>query len=211
MPDVDGPLALLVLPPWGWMLAGLLGRAVGQLLQRRHPSPRAVRVGGAAGLALPALRSTPIAWHDNLPIFGWLLLGGKCRQLPRCRSPSAIRSSSCSRRCSGARRLLRASSPARDGEPVAPLLAHFLVYFAFVGTLLVLAGDRSRPQDHPRHHHLSRRSRFSSCCALLLRDVPPLDLLIGMVIGYGIVAVTAELGLSGCSSARAWATATPSC
>lgn len=28
-----------------------------------------------------------IPWHDNVPVFGWLLLGGKCR---RCRAPISV-------------------------------------------------------------------------------------------------------------------------
>jgi leader peptidase (prepilin peptidase)/N-methyltransferase len=28
-----------------------------------------------------------IAWYDNVPVFGWLLLGGKCR---RCRAPISV-------------------------------------------------------------------------------------------------------------------------
>jgi leader peptidase (prepilin peptidase) / N-methyltransferase len=29
---------------------------------------------------------TPIRWHDNVPVFGWIMLGGKCRQC-RCSIP----------------------------------------------------------------------------------------------------------------------------
>ncbi len=30
----------------------------------------------------------PIRWHDNVPVLGWLLLGGRCRD---CRTPIAVR------------------------------------------------------------------------------------------------------------------------
>ena len=30
----------------------------------------------------------PIAWHDNVPVFSWLILGGRCR---RCRKPISAR------------------------------------------------------------------------------------------------------------------------
>lgn len=30
---------------------------------------------------------TPIAWHDNVPILGWLFIGGKCRN---CRAPVSV-------------------------------------------------------------------------------------------------------------------------
>lgn len=29
----------------------------------------------------------PIAWHDNVPVFGWLLLGGRCRHCRKTISP----------------------------------------------------------------------------------------------------------------------------
>jgi leader peptidase (prepilin peptidase)/N-methyltransferase len=72
------------------------------------------------------------------------------------------------------------------------LAAHFLVYFAFVGTLVVVAGVDLDHKIIPDVVTYPAIPAFF-LAAIVLRDVAPLDLLIGMPAGYGIVAVTAEL------------------
>src|SRR5579862_9614828 len=32
--------------------------------------------------------NTPLAWYDNIPVFGWIALGGKCRY---CKQPISIK------------------------------------------------------------------------------------------------------------------------
>ena len=82
----DGALALLVLPPWGWVLAALLGALWGSFF-----NVAIHRLGLYESVVRPRSRcprcSTPISWYDNLPIFGWMLLGGKCRH---CRLPISL-------------------------------------------------------------------------------------------------------------------------
>jgi leader peptidase (prepilin peptidase) / N-methyltransferase len=64
------------------ILAGLLGLAAGSFANVViHRVPRRESVV-RPGSRCPAC-GQPIAWHDNVPVVGWLLLGGRCR---RCRT-----------------------------------------------------------------------------------------------------------------------------
>jgi len=188
MPDADGPLALLVLPPWGWVLAGLLGALWGSFF-----NVAIHRLGLYESVVRPRSRcprcSTPIAWYDNLPIVGWMLLAGKCRH---CRLPISPRYPL----VEALSTLLALAVYARfvDGgdAPVALLAARFLVYFAFVGTLVVVAGVDLDHKIIPDAVTYPAIPAFF-VAGILLRDVAPIDLLLGLVAGYGVVAVTAEL------------------
>jgi leader peptidase (prepilin peptidase)/N-methyltransferase len=188
MPDADGALALLVLPPWGWVLAGLLGALWGSFF-----NVAIHRLGLYESVVRPRSRcprcSTPIAWYDNLPIVGWMLLAGKCRH---CRLPISPRYPLVELLST----LLALAVYARfvvGGEaPVALLAARFLVYFAFVGTLVVVAGVDLDHKIIPDAVTYPAIPAFF-VAAILLRDVAPLDLIFGVAAGYGIVAVTAEL------------------
>jgi leader peptidase (prepilin peptidase)/N-methyltransferase len=73
------------------------------------------------------------------------------------------------------------------------VLARFFVGFAFIGTLIVLCGIDLD------HLILPDRITYPAIplfflAALMLGDVPRSELVIGPFAGYGIVAVTAELG-----------------
>jgi leader peptidase (prepilin peptidase)/N-methyltransferase len=71
------PMSLLP-QPWPWLLVAWLGACLGSfanVLIHRLPRNQSVvrprsRCPGCAH---------PIAWHDNLPVLGWLLLRGRCR------------------------------------------------------------------------------------------------------------------------------------
>jgi leader peptidase (prepilin peptidase)/N-methyltransferase len=68
-------------------LAGLLGLAAGSFANVVvHQVPR------RESLVRPGSRcptcGAPVAWRDNLPLLGWLLLRGRCRS---CRSPIPLR------------------------------------------------------------------------------------------------------------------------
>ncbi len=188
--DVDGALALLVLPPWGWAIAGLLGALWGSFF-----NVAIHRLGLYESVVRPRSRcprcSTPIAWYDNLPIFGWMLLGGKCRH---CRLPISPRYPL----VEALSLLLALAVYARfvagavgTADPIA-LAARFLVYFAFVGTLVVLAGVDLDHKIIPDAVTYPAIPAFF-VAGILLRDVAPMDLVLGMAIGYGVIAVTAEL------------------
>jgi prepilin signal peptidase PulO-like enzyme (type II secretory pathway) len=78
---------------WGWAPSALgaafcfaLGAAIGSFL-----NVVAYRLPKGEGLFSPPSRcphcETHLRWRQNLPIFGWIMLGGKCRF---CRSPISI-------------------------------------------------------------------------------------------------------------------------
>jgi leader peptidase (prepilin peptidase)/N-methyltransferase len=188
MGDVDGPLALLVLPPWGWALAGLIGALWGSFF-----NVAIHRLGLYESVVRPRSRcprcSTPIAWYDNLPIFGWMLLGGKCRH---CRLPISWRYPLVEFLSLLLALAVYARFVVGAAAPPPSLAAHFLVYFAFVGTLVVLAGVDLDHKIIPDAVTYPAIPAFF-VAGVFLRDVAPLDLVLGMAIGYGGVAVTAEL------------------
>src|SRR5215207_2350589 len=74
-------------PQLAALLAGLLGLAFGSFANVViHRVPR------GESLVRPASRcpacQAPVAWRDNLPVLGWLLLRGRCRA---CRAPIGAR------------------------------------------------------------------------------------------------------------------------
>ena len=187
MADTDGPLALLVYPPWGWVAAGVLGALWGSFF-----NVAIHRLGLYESVVRPRSRcprcSTPIGALDNIPILSWMLLGGKCRT---CKLPISVRYPLVE---AGTTLLALAvywklALPA--GDPVS-IAAHFMVYFAFVGALVVVAGVDFDHKIIPDALTYPAIPAFF-VCQLLLRDVAPLDLLLGAIIGYGGVAVVAEL------------------
>ena len=188
MSDVDGPLALLVLPPWGWVLAGLLGALWGSFF-----NVAIHRLGLYESVVRPRSRcprcSTPIAWYDNLPIVGWMLLAGKCRH---CRLPISPRYPLVEALSTLLALAVYARFVAGVEAPAVALAAHFLVYFAFAGTLVVIAGVDLDHKIIPDVVTYPAIPAFF-LAGIVLRDVAPLDLLIGVAAGYGVVAVTAEL------------------
>ena len=74
-------------PQLAALLAGLLGLVFGSFANVViHRVPRGESVVRPASRC-PACRA-PVAWRDNLPVLGWLLLGGRCRA---CRAPIGAR------------------------------------------------------------------------------------------------------------------------
>jgi leader peptidase (prepilin peptidase)/N-methyltransferase len=190
MGDVDGPLALMVLPPYGWIVAGVLGAMWGSFF-----NVAIHRLGLYESVVRPRSRcprcSTPIAARDNIPMISWMLLRGKCRS---CGQPISPRYPLVELLAT----LLSIAVYARfvaggAGTPLS-LAAHFLVYFAFVGTLVVLAGVDLDHKIIPDSVTYPAIPAFF-VAALVLRDVRPFDLVVGAAAGYAIVAVTAELAL----------------
>src|SRR5262249_1537970 len=127
--------------------------------------------------------------RDNLPIVGWLLRRGRCHD---CRAPISLRYPLVELGSALLALAVYARFVAGEaGDPVA-LPGRFLVYFAFVGTLVVISGIDLEHQLVPDTVTYPAVPAFF-VCGLLLQDVRPFDLVLGMVIGYGMVAVVAEL------------------
>jgi leader peptidase (prepilin peptidase)/N-methyltransferase len=185
----DSPLGLLVLPPVGWVLAAVWGALWGSFA-----NVAIHRLGLYESVVRPRSRcprcGNPIAAYDNIPIVSWILLRGRCR---RCALPISVRYPLVEALSAGLAVAVYARFVAADAgaDPVG-LAARFFVYFAFVETLLVISGvdlDHQMIPDAVTYPAIP--ALF--LCALVLNDVPPRDLVIGMVAGYGIVAVPVEL------------------
>ncbi len=189
MPDaVASPFGLLVLPPWGWGLAAILGALWGSFF-----NVAIHRLGLYESVVRPRSRCPrcghAIRARDNIPILGWMLLGGKCRD---CALPISIRYPLVELLSLGLGLAVYARVVAGEaGDPVA-LAARVLVYFAFVGTMLVIAGVDLDHKIIPDEITYPAIPLFF-IAAIVLRDVTPLELVLGMAIGYGGVAVVAEL------------------
>ncbi len=195
----DGPLALLVRPPWGWALAALWGALWGSFF-----NVCIYRIGLYESVVRPRSRcpscGTPIAGFDNVPILSWLVLGGRCRH---CRAPISLRYPLIEALSAGLALGVYARFVAGRPEIDAVVLAsHFFVYFAFAGTLLVLAGIDFDHKLLPDRITMPALPIFF-VAGLLLRDVPDVavlgglvpggEQLLGIVLGYGVVALTVEL------------------
>jgi leader peptidase (prepilin peptidase)/N-methyltransferase len=181
------PASLLILPPYGWVLAGIWGALWGSFF-----NVAIHRVGLYESVMRPRSRcpscGAPIGALDNIPILSWVVLGGRCR---RCRAPISWRYPFVEALTTVLALAVYARFVAGVGDPPVLLAARFFVYFAFVGTLLVLSGIDLE------HMLLPDRITYPAIplflvCGLLLRDVPPLDLILGTVIGYGLVMLIAE-------------------
>lgn len=70
-----------------YVLAGLLGLCVGSFL-----NVAIYRLPRQMSLAFPGSHCTScnyqLKWYDNIPVFSWLILGGRCR---KCREPISAR------------------------------------------------------------------------------------------------------------------------
>jgi leader peptidase (prepilin peptidase)/N-methyltransferase len=84
----------------------------------------------------------PIAWYDNIPVVGFLLLRGHCRRCDAKISPRYLLIELCAIGLAAlvyARFVIHADWGNERMEPAAMVLSRFLIYFFFVGVLLVLS------------------------------------------------------------------------
>jgi len=127
---------------------------------------------------------------ENVPVLSWLLLRGRCAG---CALPISLRYPLVELGSMLLALVLWLRFAAGEtGDPVH-LLARFFVGFALVGVLLVLAAidlDHMIIPDRITYPAIP----IFFVCALLLGEVPALELVLGPFVGYGLVALTAEIG-----------------
>lgn len=179
---------LLVLPPFGWVIAGVWGALWGSFF-----NVAIYRIGIYESVTRPRSRCPKcgilVRAIDNVPVLSWLWLRGKCRG---CGLPISIRyplveSFTCLIALGVYWRFVATDV---DADPVR-LAARFFVYFAFCGLMIVLSGidlDHMLIPDRLSYPAVP----IAFVCAILLQDVRPLDLVIGTVVGYAIVAAIIE-------------------
>ena len=78
---LSAPNAILAI--WAFAMGGAIGSFLNVVVYRLPAGLSLARPGSHCPIC-----KHPIRWHDNLPILGWLVLCGRCRD---CRSPIAVR------------------------------------------------------------------------------------------------------------------------
>lgn len=177
---LHAPVAVVVAGLWG-----LLWGSFGNVCIHRVPLGQSV--------VRPASHcphcQKEIAWFDNVPVLGWLMLRGRCRQ---CSAPISALYPLFELLGGVLAVVLYLRFVALGGETSPPLLlAQFLVYFGFALTLAVLSvidwqllllPDRITLPAIPLFYVLGR----------VLGDIGWLDALIGSAVGYLLIRAVSD-------------------
>ena len=178
--QLHAPVAVVVAGLWG-----LLWGSFGNVCIHRVPLGQSV--------VRPASHcphcQKEIAWFDNVPVLGWLMLRGRCRQ---CAAPISALYPLFELLGGVLAVVLYLRFVALGGETSPPLLlAQFLVYFGFALTLAVLSvidwqllllPDRITLPAIPLFYVLGR----------VLGDIGWLDALIGSAVGYLLLRAVSD-------------------
>jgi leader peptidase (prepilin peptidase) / N-methyltransferase len=187
MVDLSEGLAVLLLPPVGWVVAFVWGALWGSFFNvciHRVPLYESVV---SPGSRCPRCGNA-IAAYDNLPILSWLILRGRCR---RCAAPISPRYLLVEALMGALTLLLYHRFVATGtGNPPADLV-RFIVYFFFTGTLLVLSGIDFDHQILPDRITYPAIPIFF-LLGRLTGDTPLWDAVIGLVAGYLFVRLVAD-------------------
>ncbi len=182
-------LALLTGSPIGVAFAAIWGALWGSFL-----NVCIYRVGIHESVVRPRSRCPScgrgVRAIENVPVLSWIFLRGRCAG---CRAPISLRYPLVE--LLGlvlAVALWERIVVGAPGDPVQ-LVARFFVLFALTAVLIVLSGidlDHMLIPDRITYPAIP----LFFVAALLMRERPPLELVLGPVVGYALVAVTAELG-----------------
>ena len=178
---VGSPLGLLFASLWGALWGSFFNvciHRVGLYQSVVRPASRCPRCGRGV---------RPI---ENIPIVSWIFLRGRCAG---CHLPISIRYPLVELLATVLAAGLWLHLRTDTSVDAVHLVARFFVDFALVGTLLVLAGidlDHMLIPDRVTYPAIP----IFFLAATLLRDTPLWELALGPIVGYGLVAITAELG-----------------
>ncbi len=185
--DFSAGLLLLVLPPVGWVVAGIWGALWGSFF-----NVCIYRIPLFMSVSWPGSRcprcGTFIAAYDNIPILSWLILRGRCRHCPEPISPRYLLVEAL---MTGLSLLLYSRFVASGEGPLSILVSEYIVYFYFTGLLVVLSGIDFDHQILPDSITYPAIPIFF-VMGRFLPDVSALDALIGMVAGYAFVRLIAD-------------------
>jgi leader peptidase (prepilin peptidase) / N-methyltransferase len=181
-------IALLVGSPFGLWFAGLWGALWGSFF-----NVCIHRVGLYQSVVRPPSRcprcGRGVRPLENVPILSWFFLRGRCAG---CHLPISFRYPLVEAASSALAVMLWLHLLHRGGEPLHVLSAFFF-YFALIGVLIVLTGidvDHFMIPDVITYPAIP----IFFVGALLVREVPLRELVLGPFVGYGLVLVIAELG-----------------
>jgi leader peptidase (prepilin peptidase)/N-methyltransferase len=127
---------------------------------------------------------------ENIPVLSWLLLRGRCAG---CALPISLRYPLVELFTACVALVLWYARVTHDGGDAVHLLARFFVEFALAGVLIVLSGIDID------HFLIPDRITYPAIpvffvLALFLGEVSPFELVLGPFVGYGLVALFAEVG-----------------
>lgn len=188
--DLTVFLEWLVRSPWGVVFAGLWGAMWGSFANVCiYRLPRGLSVV-RPGSHCPSCEQ-PIAWFDNLPLLSFLLLRGRCRRCsaaiswryPLIELVAALLSLAI---------FWRFVLHAGPYATLALQLSQWVVYGHFVLLLLVLSAIDLEHLVLPDRLTLPAIGLFF-VAGRVLGDVPLGESLVGMVVGYGLVWLIAEV------------------
>lgn len=187
--EFDYAMTLLFLPPLGWGVAFVWGALWGSFFNvciHRIPLYDSV--------AWPPSRcpkcGSGIAAYDNLPILSWLILRGRCR---RCKNPISPRYLLIELLVAllAVALYARFIAAADVTLPLPAAVGRYLVYFYFVGTLVVLSGIDFDHQILPDQITYPAIPIFFAL-GRVINDVSWLDASIGLCAGYALVRLIAD-------------------
>jgi leader peptidase (prepilin peptidase)/N-methyltransferase len=187
-PPID-PLEVLVQSPAGAVFAFVLGALFGSFanvcIER---IPRGMSVVRPPSHCFSC--GAQVAWYDNLPIFSYVLLRGRCRRCGSTYSPRYL--------------LIEAATGAlfaavwiagvqlqHAWDPPPHRLARFAAHALFVFVMVVVAMidlDHKRIPDKITYPGIPMFLGLG----LLLRDQPAWESIVGVVVGYGVVRAIAD-------------------
>lgn len=183
-------LRLLVAPPLGYVVALVWGALWGSFF-----NVCIYRIPVYESVVSPGSRcphcNTAIAFYDNLPILSWLILRGRCRH---CRAPISPRYLMIEALVALLTVALYHRFVAMAVLPWPAALAHFLVYFYFVSTLVVLSGIDYDHQILPDQITYPGIVLFFALGRVMGEStgVSHRDAVIGMIAGYAFVRLVAD-------------------
>jgi len=179
-------LFALALSPEAHVFAGVLGALLGSF-----GNVCILRIPRGLSVVRPPSHcfacSKPVRWYDNLPLVSWLLLRGRCRDCGATFSPRYLL-------VEGAMLALALATyhfclVTSDDVPAG--LARFGVYLLFELALVVITFidlDHKKIPDKITYPGIPLFLAFG----LLLGERPWLDLVIGVVAGYGVVRALSD-------------------
>lgn len=186
MDSSDG-LSLLLGPPVGWVVALLWGALWGSFF-----NVCIYRIAVHESVVWPPSRcpgcQQQIAAYDNIPILSWLLLRGRCRRCKTKISPRYLLVEALTAALSVA---VYGRFVASGGLGLPVGMMHYMVYFFFTGTLIVLSGIDADHQILPDTITYPAIPIFF-VLGRFLDDVPLRDALIGAAAGYLFVRAIAD-------------------
>jgi len=194
---VESAVTWFLQSPYGWIAAGLWGAMWGSFANVCiHRIPRGESVVRPPSHCPHCHK--PVAWHDNIPIFGWLLVLGRCRQCGDRISPRYPLVELCA---VGLALLVYARfvgyAPWRGAylEPPGVALSRYIVYFFFVLVLLVLSVIDMEHQllpDRITYPAIPTFFLLGQLLAWQFGGVPLGQALLGLGAGYAVVRLIAD-------------------